>query len=66
MYMTFLGMIADSSGHFVVGKIPEIYFGLAVADILWHVPSKVPDIDFSWHFVVLYLGIVFLAEVSYS
>ena len=27
-----------------------------VADILQHIPSKVPDIDCSWHFMVLYLG----------
>jgi len=35
---------------------------------LWHVPSKVPDIDCSWHFMVLYLGkiqddVIFQAEI---
>ena len=39
----------------MVGKIPENLFW-TVADILQHVPSKVPDIDCSWHFMVLYLG----------
>ena len=27
-----------------------------VADVLRHAPSKVPDIDCSWHFMVLYLS----------
>ena len=40
----------------MVGKKPEMYFELHVADILWHVPIKVPDLDCGWHFLVLYLG----------
>ena len=36
----------------MVGK--KKIFG-TIADILWHVPSKVPEIDCSWHFMVLYL-----------
>ena len=39
---------------------PENFFG-TVADILQHVKAmyilnKVPDIDCSWHFIVLYQG----------
>ena len=43
----------------MVGKIPENLFWI-VADIFRHVPSKVPDIDCSWHFMVLYLGKVLI------
>ena len=42
----------------MVGKKPEMYF-----DILWHVPSKAPDIDRGWHFLVLYLGKILITSM---
>ena len=39
---------------------------LIVADILQHVPSEIPDIDCSWHFMASYLLLFFLAEIVWS
>ena len=39
---------------------------LIVADILQHVPSKIPDIVASWHFMVSYLLLFLLAEIVCS
>ena len=49
--------------------VDKIYFGLYVTDILLHVPSKIPDNDCSWHFMVLYLGkisIISLCVIFFS
>ena len=56
MYLTFLGMMPDS--HWYIASSWQFVVNLfwTVADILQHVPSMVPDIDFSWHFMVLYVG----------
>ena len=69
---TFLVMIV----HFVVSMIPKVHFGLHIANIMQHVPSKILDIDCSWQFIVLYLIkkdsyhfiylFFFPAEISYS
>ena len=39
------------------------YLKLFWTDILQHVPSKVPDIDCSWHFMVLYLGKILIISL---